>query len=305
MTTEGALTPNSATYQPAHEVQPSRRRFNSVVLVLYAAISFIWILGINYMEEARAYRQLRSETALFSLQSSPDNSQAALELKPTWDGEMVWVQIYHEKYAVLSAKWWVVFSLFIVGIGVLLGWLAWLDEWSRQEWRLVPFVVLYFGIPWAMRYGFYPDMAGILVISPVYLVLFFVIRAVQRYNPHLALASPDGIIDLTRYKIIFSLYQRYFLLFITVLGFVAASLLVGASSMIESMYSRTDATGSAIYNAVHMPYLQALYSYLGFGCIALGFGAIKEMHNKMTDLLQMTPGPQHPSKPKKERESTD
>jgi hypothetical protein len=92
-----------------------------------------------------------------------------------------------------------------------------------------------------------------------------------------------------RFALLVQMYQRYLLICVGVLGFVAATFMVGASSLLESMYSRTGDFGEAVYSAVHMPYLQSVYSFAGFASVALGFGVIRELHEKLHDLLCLTP----------------
>ena len=47
--------------------------------------------------------------------------------------------------------------------------------------------------------------------------------------------------------------------------------------------------GSLAYHAVHLSYVQAFYLNAAFGCIALGLGTVKEIHGKISDLLELTP----------------
>lgn len=64
---------------------------------------------------------------------------------------------------------------------------------------------------------------------------------------------------------------------------------VHESTLIQMIYSRDDAFGKQVYNAVHMPYLISLYFLGTVGCIALGFCVIRELHGKINDLFSPTP----------------
>jgi hypothetical protein len=285
------VIPNVLTQQsvPLLPVALGRKRRNLIVLTLYASLSFIFLFTVNYLFETRAYHQLDSTPQLFAGSTDTADAGRALQRKSSWKGSEVFVPDYHERYGDLSAMGLTVGVSTIFVLGISLGVVAALEERKRRSWRELLFIAIYVVPSFVMHYWFYPDMVGTIIVSWIYLPLFFVIRAIQHFNPHLLLASKSGEIEPSKHQILLNLYQRYFISFIAVLGFVAASFLVTASSLIQSMYSRSGEFGAKEYAAVHMPYLSAIYFLAGFASLALGFGVVQELHEKIGDLLWLTP----------------
>jgi hypothetical protein len=276
--------PNLRTYE-LNVANASRRRGQLQVLVAYAATSFIWIFFVNYIFELRAFQQLSSLP--FLVDHGPSRDEGLTMVSGQYE-KVINVPIYHERYASLSPLGLALGAVVVVAIGVIVGWLVAKEEQQHSKWRAGIAICLYVGPSWFLQL-LYPDMGGTILVSVIYLSLFFVIRGFQHFEPHFALASTSGRIESSKYRMLFQIYQRYQIVLLGVLGFVAATFMVGASNLLEKMYSRPDALGATIYAAVHMPYLESVYSYAGFGCIALGFGVIRELHEKIQELLRLTP----------------
>ena len=270
-------------------IDPSRRSGQLWVVFAYVSLSFCLLFAINYTFEGRAYDQLNSQPSLFDNKSAGEN---ALHRPPKQNGVAIEVPQYHEWYARFSPHrrnfWASIGILYSVGIGFV----AFFAEKAKsRKWEgglLLVFSLAYVLPPSFMHY-IYPDMSGIMFTSFAYLTVFFALRGIQRFNPHVDHANPSGEIDSKRSEAILDIYQKYLVLFLAVIGFIAASFISEASTLIQMIYSRDDAFGKQVYNAVHMPYVMSLYSLGTVGCIALGFGVIRELHEKINDLFSLTP----------------
>jgi hypothetical protein len=276
--------PNRGT-DKLNAASASRRRGQVEILVAYAATSFVWIFFVNYVFELRAFQQLSSLPQLFD--HGPSSDEGLTMVSGQYE-KIINVPIYHERYASLSPLGLAIGAVFVVAISIGVGWLVAEEEKQHNRWRAGTAICLYVGPSWFLQF-LYPDMGGTILVSVIYLSLLFVIRGFQHFEPHFALASTSGRIESFKYRMLFQIYQRYQIVLLGVLGFVAATFMVGASSLLENMYSRPNASGAKIYSAVHMPYLESVYSYAGFGCVALGFGVIRELHEKIQELLRLTP----------------
>jgi hypothetical protein len=220
---------------------------------------------------------------------TPPDAQDALQCATAWSGPRVYVPTYHENYGKLTLLYLTSGAITVGALGTLLGWIVVAEEKKHARWRMIVGVALYLIPAPLMHWKVYANMDGLILVSFIYGSLFYLIRGVQHFNPHLALASSSGRIEASKYRSLLNLYQKYLFLLVGVLGFVAVTFMVGASTLLQSILSRGDPFGARVYDAVRMPYLQAVYSLAGFACVALGFGAIVELHQKTLDLLRLTP----------------
>lgn len=283
-----------------HEEPASKRCHTQLVILAgYAGLSFVFMFTINYGLQVRAYRQLSSMPELFlnrancdgngSAANTVSNTQDSLRCVPTWSGPRIYVPTYHENYGKLTPLYLTGGAITVGALGILLGWIVVAEEKKHSRWRMIAGVALYLIPAPLMHWKVYPDMDGLILVSFIYGSLFYLIRGIQHFNPHRALASSSGRIEASKYHVLLNLYQKYLFLFVGVLGFVAVTFMVGASTLLQSILSRGDPFGARVYDAVRMPYLQSVYSLAGFACVALGFGAIVEIHEKIQELLRLTP----------------
>ena len=270
-------------------IDPSRRRGQLRVVFAYVSLSFCLLFFFNYTFEGRAFDQLNSQPSLFDPKSAGDD---ALTRHEKQHGVAIEVPQYHESYERFNPYWRNLWAGFGILYSVGLGFVAYCAEKAKsRKWEgglLLVFSLAYVAPPTCMHY-LYPDMSGILFTSFAYLTVFFALRGIQRFNPHVDHATPRGEIDAKRSEAILDIYQKYLVLFLAVIGFIAASFITEASTLIQMIYSRDDALGKQVYHAVHMPYVMSLYSLGSVGCVALGFGVIRELHEKINGLLWLTP----------------
>jgi hypothetical protein len=276
-----------------------RHRAQLAILAGYAGLSFVFMFTMNYGLEVRAYRQLSSMPELFRDRTNCDgigapasavsSAQDSLRCAPTWSGPRIYVPTYHENYGKLTPLYLTIGAITVAALGILLGWIVVAEEKKHARWRMILGVGLYLIPAPLMHWKVYPDMDGLILVSFIYGSLFYLIRGIQHFNPHRALSSSSGRIEASKFHALLNLYQKYLFLLVGVLGFVAVTFMIGASTLLQSILSRGDPFGARVYDAVRMPYLQAVYSLAGFACVALGFGAIVELHEKTQELLRLTP----------------
>jgi hypothetical protein len=239
---------------------------------------------MNYTFEGRAYDQLRSDNSLASLSQSYNVRRQLYSIQ---------VDTYHESYARFSPRRRNQWEAVIVVMGIILGVIVYASELVVQMWLrwflIGVFVAIYITPTIAMHYIVYPDMGGITVTAIVYLCLFFVILETQDFNPHFDLLDQQGRLSDKKFDATRSIYDRYLIIFVGVLGFVPASFIVAASNLITTVYSREGGVDGAIYRAVHMPYFEILYTFAGFASVWLGVCVIREYHEKIKELLQFAP----------------
>lgn len=243
-------------------------------------LSFVSLFGINYKVESRAYHQLAE------LLSRPDSlHRYQLDSNKTSQKNTIRVEVFHEKYEILSVRWLVALSVITVIIGLVIGLLIYQAEERKSNAGLAPPLLLYLGCPILMDLFFYEDMMGIILVSFIYLALFFVIRGIQEFNPH----SEPGFASSSEsnFKMIFQVYQRYILISLAVVGFVAATFMATASSMLKDVYETTQESAADIYRALHFPYLQGMYAFAAIGCISFVAGFTRECHLKLHELIRM------------------
>jgi len=286
------VTSHSKSTRSASErrgIDRSRRRGQLWVVFAYVSCSFFSMFAINYTFEGRAYDQLNGEPSLFDSKTAGEN---ALRRTPKQNGVSIEVPQYHERYARFNPKrrnfWASIVIIYSIGVGFV-AFFAEKAKSRRWEGGLLFVLSIAYVLPPCLMHYIYPDMSGIMFTSFAYLTVFFAMRGIQRFNPHIDNANPSGEIDSKRSEAILDLYLKYLVLFLGVIGFIAASFIAEASTLIQVIYSRDDAFGKQVYNTVHMPYLMSLYSLGSVGCLALGFCLIRELHEKINGLFRLTP----------------
>jgi hypothetical protein len=246
------------------------------------------MFAINYTFEGRAYDQLNSQPSLFDSKNGGEN---ALRLVPQQDGVSIEVPEYHERYARFDPNYRNLWATIVILYSVIVGFVALLAERAKsRKWEggLLAILIVSYILPPCLLHYVYPDMSGIMFTSFAFLTVFFALRGIQRFNPHVDCANSNGKIDALRSEAILDLYLKYLVLFLGVIGFIAASFITEASGLIQVIYSRDDSFGKQVYNSVHMPYLMSLYSLGSVGCLALGFCVIREIHEKINGLFGLT-----------------